>query len=292
MEEHLLGGRERVGLAVTQQDMEHVQALVVRVEHLRRHVHTVAGLELAQVREVRLDGEVAAAALEVVGVDPQSCEQRVCGVCKELEVPALVNVPVVVDPLRRNASHRTCARGAQQPSLPGCEGRAGGRFLGAEGLQEPDEHPVPQPLELARREPARLCVRLGGDRFHQLVGQLGNVGQVRPRPLERRPELAEEVAHSLLAAGDAVGEEGAHERPAQAGAVADRVVDLLDRRDPVVHEPERLAPERLEQPVGEEAVDLAADDERVHPHRAEHRLRAFDRLRRRPLARAELDERE
>ena len=41
------------------------------------------------------------------------------------------------------------------------------------------------------------------------------------------------------------------------GAVADRVVDLRDGRDVVVDEPERLAPERLEQAVGDEAVDLA-----------------------------------
>src|SRR5207249_4248114 len=91
---------------------------------------------------------------------------------------------------------------------------------------------------------------------------------------------------------DPVREERAHEGPAQAGAVADRVVHLLDRRDTVVDEPERLAPERLEQPVGDEAVDLAADDEWLHADRAEQRARPRDRLRRRPLARAELDERQ
>ena len=119
----------------------------------------------------------------------------------------------------------------------------------------------------------------------------GNVRQLRPRPLERRPELREEVPHAVLAARDPVGEERAHLRPAQAGAEADRVVDLLGRGDVVVDEPERLAPERLEQAVGDEAVDLLAHAERLHPDRRVEVERALDRLLGRLLAGDDLDER-
>ena len=199
---------------------------------------------------------------------------------------------VVVGPLRRDASGRWRRGAAEQRTLPDGERPTGSRFLDTERLEEPHQHPVAQLLELARRLPARLRVGLLGDLLHELVRQLGDVGQMRPRPLERRPELVEEMAHSLLTARDAIREVRPHERPAQAGAVADRVVHLLDRGDAVVDEPERLAPQRLEQPVGDEAVDLAADDERLHPDGAEHFGRPLDRLRRSPLTRTELDERE
>ena len=79
-----------------------------------------------------------------------------------------------------------------------------------------------------------------------------------------------------LAACDPVRQERAHLRPAQAGAEADRIVHLLDRRDVVVHEPQRLAPERLEQAVGDEAVDLLADEERLHSERRVEVERAGD----------------
>ena len=68
------------------------------------------------------------------------------------------------------------------------------------------------------------------------------------------------MAHARFAARDPVGEERPHERPPQAGTEADRVVDLLDGGDVVGDEPQRLAPQRLEQTVGDEAVDLGADD--------------------------------
>ena len=66
----------------------------------------------------------------------------------------------------------------------------------------------------------------------------------------------------------------------------------VDRRHAVVDEPERLAPERLEHAVGDEAVDLLAHDERRHAERAVERLGARDGLRLRALARAQLDERQ
>ena len=97
---------------------------------------------------------------------------------------------------------------------------------------------VADPLELAGKA-ARLVIRLCGELRDQLVRELRHIGELRPRPLERRSELLQEVTHSFLAARDAVRHEGAHLRPAQARGVPDRVVDLLDGRDVVVHEPQR-----------------------------------------------------
>ena len=100
------------------------------------------------------------------------------------------------------------------------------------------------------------------------------------------------MAHPGRPTGEAVGQKRAHRRPSQPGAEADRVIDLLDRRHVVGDQPQRLAPQRLEQPVGDEAVDLVAYDQRPHAERAVDRLCALDRLGRRAFARAHLDERQ
>ena len=133
---------------------------------------------------------------------------------------------------------------------------AGAGILRAERLEHRDQAVVALALELAERAAGRLRVGLGRDAVDQLVRQLRHVGELRPRPLERRAEVLEEAAHARVAAGHAVGEEGAHERPPEAGAEADRVVDLADGRDAVCDQPQRLAPKGLEQPVGDEPVDL------------------------------------
>ena len=164
--------------------------------------------------------------------------------------------------------------------------------MAAQGLQHAHEAVVAQPLELGDRAPAGLLVRLRLEPVEELVRHLWHVGQLRPRPLKRRPELRHEVPHPVLAAGDAVDLERPHDRPAEARAEADRIVDLLDRCHPVVDEPERLAPERLEQAVGDEAVDLRREPKRPHADGAVDLRGAVERLRRGALAAAELDERE
>ena len=143
----------------------------------------------------------------------------------------------------------------QGPFVP-AQGRAGADVVHTKRLQHADEAIVSETLELANRAPVRLRVGLALERCEQLVGQLGDVGQLRPRPLERRTELVHEMTHALVAPSDPVQQECAHDRPSQARAEANRVVDLLDGRDPVVDEPERFSPERLEQAVGDETVDL------------------------------------
>ena len=83
------------------------------------------------------------------------------------------------------------------------------------------------------------------------------------------------------------------QRQRRPGAVADRVVDLGHGRDAVVDQPERLAPQRLEQPVGDEAVDLRAHDA-AGACRPRGRSRRRARASRAPvaLAAAHLDERQ
>ncbi len=85
--------------------------------------------------------------------------------------------------------------------------------------------------------------------------------------------------HAGFAAGDPIGLEQAHLRPAQAETEADRVVDLFRGRDAVLHQPQRLAPDRLEKPVGDMGVDLLAHDQRLHADRVEYGLRALDGIR-------------
>ena len=60
---------------------------------------------------------------------------------------------------------------------------------------------------------------------------------------------------------------------------------------PSLHEPQRLAPQRLEQAVGDEAVDLLSHDERLHPDAAVDRGARSTVSGASPAA-AELDERQ
>ena len=113
-----------------------------------------------------------------------------------------------------------------------------------------------------------------------------------PGELEGRPELGHEMAHAGLAARQPVGEEGAHRRPAQPRAVADGVVDLVHGGEVIGDQPQRLAPQRLEQAVGDEAVDLVADDDGVHGDRPVGRHRSRHRLRRGALRGAHLHQRQ
>ena len=111
-------------------------------------------------------------------------------------------------------------------------------------------------------------------------------------PRERRPELGHEMAHARLAAGDPVGLEQAHLGPAQAEGIADHVVEGLDVADVVLDQPEGLAPQRLQQPVADEGVDLPGDVDALHAHRLEERDRVADRLRRSLPAADDLDQRQ
>src|SRR5690606_6844722 len=98
----------------------------------------------------------------------------------------------------------------------------------AERLEDGDEVLVSDALEVPDGEAACLRVGLLGDLVHQLVSQFRHVGELRPRPFEAGAELRHEVAYAGLAAGNPVGLEQAHLRPAQAEGVADDVIQLRD----------------------------------------------------------------
>src|SRR5215470_13941985 len=68
--------------------------------------------------------------------------------------------------------------------------------------------------------------------------------------------MVEHVRHPALAAGQMKGQHRAHLGPPQPRPVGDRVVDLLDGRLPGVDHVQRLAPQRLLEPVADEAGHL------------------------------------
>ena len=151
----------------------------------------------------------------------------------ERDVPAVVGVPVVVDPIRRDDAivnldwYRQVDVGGDEVAtieerlLEICERLACGEASVAQAVHHLDQAVVAERLELADRQPWRLqvdlIVALRADPVEQLVGELGDVHQLRPRPLQCRPELSHEMAHSGFAPGNAVDQERAHEAPAQPG---------------------------------------------------------------------------
>jgi hypothetical protein len=306
VDEHVLRSGHQDALAGAAELVEDVQALVVEAEYLGRHLEVIAGERLGEVRQLGLHGVVAAARGHVGGVDSDVAKQRVRGFAEHLEVAALGGVAVVIDPLGKHSCpveaqrcvevvavrRRRGVEGVEERALVIVEHSARPDAVRAQRLHHRDEAVVAHLLQLTDRAVARLRVRLSHELVDQSIRQIRHVGQLRPRQAQRRPELRHEVAHAVLAAGDPVRQERAEERPAQAGAVADRVIYLLDGRDVVVDEPERFAPQRLEQAVSHEALDLGAQRERPHAHRAVDRRGALHRGPGRAVASAHLDERQ
>ena len=99
------------------------------------------------------------------------------------------------------------------------------------------------------------------------------------------------MTEAALAACDAVRLEKAHLRPPKTEAVPHDIVDLLGGGDTVVHEPERLAPHRLEKTIADEGVDLDSNMDRLHRHPVVGRHRCVDRVLRGEVATDDLDDR-
>ena len=240
----------------------------------------IAGVALGDEVEVALDGVVRPARLQIRLIDADQTHEPIAGLAGDLHVPTVVGVAVVVDPLVRNHPlvHLDRLRqidvlgdsiaAIEESLLEVGQCLAGSEPPVAQAMHDLDEAVVAQGLELADRHPRslqlHLRVALLADRVEQLVGQLGDVHQLGPRPLQRRPELGHEVAHARLPTGDPVDQERAHEAPAQAGAETHRIVDLGCCGDSVVDEPQGLPPQGLHQPVGDEPVDLFREDQRLH----------------------------
>ena len=114
--------------------------------------------------------------------------------------------------------------------------------------EEPDQCFVARPLELGDGPAGRLAVRAVDQLLPQLVGERRRF-HPRPRLEQRRPELVEAVRHPAFAAGEVERQPGADDRPAQARAVHDRPVDLLDGRFTGGDHVQHLAPQRLLEPA-------------------------------------------
>ena len=140
----------------------------------------------------------------------------------------------------------------------------------AEAAQDGDKIVVAQSLQLADGAVARLGVGLAADGFDKRRIQLGHIGQLGPGPVEGRAELRDVALHSCLAAGNPVGLEEPHLRPAEAETHADRVIDLGGGCDAVLQHPQCLAPDRLLEAVADEGVDLLTQNQRVHADRGNH----------------------
>ena len=225
---------------------------------------------------MRLDGEEAAARRQIVGIDADAAHHRVGRHRETVKITRLVHMAVIVGPGGRNllahgldrlvgiiggGGRRHCVI---ERGLPRGERAPGAPVIRLQRLQDGDEIGVADPLQLADRMHAGLRVRLVGDGLYQLVGQLRHIHQLGPGPFQARSELRDEMRHSGLAAGHAIGLEQAHLRPAQAKAETDGVVDLLGGGDAVFHQPQRLAPDGLEETVGDKGLDFLADTQRMH----------------------------
>ena len=125
---------------------------------------------------------------------------------------------------------------------------------------------VTNAFQFPDRISARLFVGLARDQVHQLVGEFGHIHQLGPRPFQRGAELRHEMLHPRLAARDAVGFEQAHLRPADAKAIADRIVDFFGGGHAVLDQPQRLAPDRFKETVRDMCVNLLADAQRIKAH--------------------------
>src|ERR1700722_6452229 len=162
---------------------------------------------------------------------------------------------------------------------------------GPQRLQDADEVLVADPFKLSDGQAGRLLVRLSGHLLDQSLVEVDDVSKFGPRPFEAGAELSEEMAHAGFAARDAVGLKQTHLRPTQAKGIADHIIQRLDVEDIVLDQPERLAPQRFEQSIPDESLDLAGDDHALHADRVKNGARAVDRDPGRRRAADNLDQR-
>jgi len=72
------------------------------------------------------------------------------------------------------------------------------------------------------------------------------------------------MLHARLTSGNPVGFKQPHLRPANAKPIADRVVDFFSRCNPVLDQPQRLAPDSFQKTIGNMRIDFLAQMQRVH----------------------------
>ena len=154
--------------------------------------------------------------------------------------------------------------------------RTGTPILLLESTHHRHQIVVANAFQIADTMGPRLIVGLTGDQIDQLVIEFRYVHQFGPWPFQRRTELRHEMLHTCFAARNAVGFKQAHLRPANAKAIADRVVNFLGRGDAILDQPQCLAPHCLKETVGHMSVDLLFQMQRVHPDRDQGFLGFFN----------------
>src|SRR6218665_2865239 len=116
------------------------------------------------------------------------------------------------------------------------------RFDGSDRAEHFGNALVAIALKFLYAAPPNLLPPSLDDALDQRLGQRWR-HQFGPRQFQRRTELLHEVPHAGIATGERVRQERAHERPADASAKADRIVDLAGRCNTFVDQMQRLAPQ-------------------------------------------------
>ena len=148
------------------------------------------------------------------------------------------------EPGRSRAAHRltgTFARGSR---------RASGPALLAARAQVGDEQGVAFRDQLVVAAPALLLRQPGVQHLGGLGRERGPRREVAQHALLDRGEVLHVADDAALAAAQVVEQMRPHGGPAQAGAAADGLVDVLDGGDAAQHEVHRLAPQRGGEAVG------------------------------------------
>ena len=236
-----------------------------------------------------LGGVVAVPARDIVHISPDQPQEIVHRFRGGKQIAAFRHMAIVVDPSRQHLQPRHHHRGRRvggrdrqglrQARVMLFQHAACAPVAVLEDPQEADQVAVPDALQLADRVVARLRVGLAGDQINQRVVELGHIGQPGPGRSQIGAELRHEMLHAGLAARDPVGLKQSHLPPAQAKAHADRFVDFFRGGDTILDQPQRLAPDRFKEAVGDMRIDLLADVQRIHSDLAQRFLGRLDHCR-------------
>ncbi len=271
---HLLACSDQHSVTATMQSMKQVDPLGVDTKYPCQDVDRLERLRFRCVSDMRLDRVHGATRAPIGIIHTDRAPQHIGRIAKHLHVARIGHVAVVINPLRPDLGFHQPQSGG---SIIGGNPRPrSGRMLLIQALFERpqssasadvvlpqdllDGHEIviPKPLQLADGASRGLLLCALDHPIDEPLGQLGRL-QFRPGPFQTRPELAQHVPHTGLAAGEMVDEVGAHRGPAQAGAINNGLIELTGCGHTVVHQVQDLAPQRLLQAVGQMPRNLLTD---------------------------------
>ena len=259
----------------------------------RLDLNGVARVNLVDVANMGLGGEIAAARGDILGITADDLHQPVGGLRKGIQIAALGHMSVVIGPVERHHAALGEDRLADIRNLieTACKTRLGHarRIMGvlkrpcapvicAQRPHHPNKVVVANTLQLANGMLPGLRIGLPRNQINQRVIIVRHIHQLGPRPAEARPKLREEVLHPRFSTGDTIGFKQTHLRPADAKAIADRIVEFLGGGDAILHKPQRLAPDRLQQAIRHMGIDLFFEMQGIHANRADDLLGLGDHL--------------